>query len=83
MKNSKETMKESVDLHDLNFFEISLFVLFVELAEKFIFVSHFFRDFGEEMEDKVFERFLWPVDDEFLVSGGEGFGELGVLCFVH
>lgn len=53
----------SIDFHDLNFFEVCFFIFFVELAQQLIFVSHLFRHFGQQMEDKMLQRFLWPIDN--------------------
>lgn len=61
-------MNKSINFHDLDFFEICTFVFFVEFAQQLVFISHLFRDLGQKMENKVFQWFLRPVDDELLVS---------------
>jgi hypothetical protein len=57
----------SIHFHDFYFLEIGFFILFVELVEELILVPHLLWNFGEQVENKMLQGFLWSVDDQLLV----------------
>ena len=72
-----------VGVKTLNFFQVSLFIFSVKLRDHLVLLSHLLRHLGQQMEDKMIQRFLRTMSNKFLVSRCQCFSELGVLCLIH